>query len=88
MGVTAQADRWGWGVSERSSTRSILSPRAPSGIHEPSYGLGSLTLNVVRSSWNQNPSETPGHGTSRAAAERALKDIRLVRGLLEEAAST
>jgi len=35
--------------------------------------------------WHQAATDTPGHAITRDAAETALQDIRLVRGLLDQA---
>jgi hypothetical protein len=35
--------------------------------------------------WHQASSASPGHKTTPEAAERALQDIRLIRGLLQQA---
>src|SRR5262249_12131001 len=35
--------------------------------------------------WHQASRASPGHKTTREAAERALQDIRLIRGLLQQA---
>jgi hypothetical protein len=35
--------------------------------------------------WHQAAHASPGHGTTREAADKALQDVRLIRGLLDQA---